>query len=267
MTGHTNLPVAVELTGPLGQEVIGYAETELGWQVVGVDGPPAPVIVLAGKVHPERPTIVVADPVADVDAGAMLEAGAVDVIRWPDDRERLRTAPARVRGQAPAAPGPPLIRVAGAAGGVGTSTVALGVGGVLAWAGKQVLVVGDDALLALGGVPSWEGPGALEIASLDLHDAGTEVAALQRQVPAVPGLAVLGGGGHVRSTSHWPYDVVVVDQGTALTDDPYLVCARADVGLRRIAGTQHPVVIIGDGPLDKKSVRRGLGYEPLAWLP
>src|SRR5690625_1919626 len=167
MTERTDLPVAVEIPGPLGQEVAAYAETELGWQVVGIDGPPAPVVVLAPDLHPDRPTIVITGSASPVDMSTMLEAGAVDVIGWPDERDRLRTAPARVRRTASTAPGPPVVRIAGVAGGVGTSTITLAIGGALAWAGNQVLVVGDDELLAMCGVPPWEGPGAVEVASLD----------------------------------------------------------------------------------------------------
>lgn len=267
MTARTDLPVAVEITGPLGHEVVAYAETELGWQVVGVDGPPTPVVVLAEEVNRDRPTIVITASASPTDTSVLLEAGAVDVIAWPQERARLLTAPARVRGAVPAAPGPPAIRIAGAAGGVGTSTVALGLGAALAWAGRQVLVVGDDGLLALCGVPPWEGPGAVEVAGLDARDAGREVEALRLPVAGVGGLHVLGGGGLVRATSQWPGDVVVVDQGTRLSDQPHVVCARPDVGLRRVAGSPCRVLISGDGPLDRRSVRAGLGYEPIGWLP
>ncbi|MBA2319449.1 MAG: hypothetical protein H0V93_16955 [Euzebyales bacterium] len=263
-----DVPVAVVLLGGLGREVTAFAETEAGWQVVGVDGPPRPELVLAAAPSADLPTVVVIDGTPTPEAvREHLAGGAVDVIGWPGDAERLLTAPLRIRGRTATPDGPPVLRVAGAAGGVGTSTVALALAGLLAWSGRRTLVVGGDDLLALCGVGAWTGPGAVEVSALEHPDAGAEVAALRRPVAGVDGLCALGGGGLVRSTAGWPADAVVVDAGQALGDDPDLVCSRPDVGLQAVAGRSRAVVVIGDGPLDRGGVRAALGYAPAGWLP
>lgn len=266
--GSAEITVAVALGGVLGEEVAAFVETEAGWQLVGVDGPPRPAFVLCAAPLPGRPSIVVVDGVPDAtEVRGHLAAGAVDVVGWPGDRQRLLTAPLRVRRPAAATAGAPVLRIAGAAGGAGTSTVALAVAGLLAWSGRSALVVGGDDLLALAGLGVWTGPGAVEVSALDSADAGAEVAALRREVPGVDGLSALGGGGLVRATVGWPDDVVVVDSGQSIDAETDLVCARPDVSLQRLARGRHRVVIVGDGPLDAGQVRAALGYDPVGRLP
>ncbi len=263
------LPVSVELPGVLAAEVAAFVEDEAGWQVVGAGGALAPVLTIAGRPDAGPRCVVVTDgaPPAELVADALL-AGALDVVAWPAERQRLLEAPLRVRGTQDPAAAPPVFRIAGVCGGAGTSTVALAVAGLVAWAGGRALVVGGDDLLALAGLDAWAGPGAVELAALAPADAAAEVAALARPVSAVDGLTVLGGGGIVGATTGWPADVVVADlrvPGDVRGAD--LAVARCDGSLRVAAGSHVPVVVVGDGPLDRAAAGRLLGRTPVGWLP
>jgi hypothetical protein len=297
-----DLPVAVDLPAPLAEEVVAAVETELGWQVVDAAGPPTPALLLCGAAAPDRPCVVVVDgPTSPEVVRNGLLAGALDVIAWPHERARLAEVPARlpVPGAAARAPaGSGLLRVvAGAAGGVGASTVALAVGALAAWSGRRALVIGGDDLLRLCGLGAWQGPGSAEVALLAPADAAAEVAVLARPVPGVGGLMVLGGGraapaevagrpaaevagwpagwpaGDVTGrpaaeVAGWPADVVVADAGAAAAGD--LVVARPDAGLRALVdggGPAAPVLLIGDGPVPARTARRALGGRLIGWLP
>lgn len=261
-----DLPVSIDLPSRLTEEVTAFVETEAGWQVVGADGPPAPVLRIASSVGGGGPTVVVVDgaPGARLVRDLLL-AGAVDVVAWPEDRQRLLEAPQRVVAAPTAARGPRLVRVGGAAGGAGTSTVALALGGLAAWSGRRALVVGDDDLGVLCGVDDWQGPGAVELAALDPDDAAAEVDGLALPVAGVPGLRCLGGGGAaVAHVAGWPTDVVVADRRVAAAAAD-LVVARPDACLRGVGGA--PAVVVGDRPLDRAGVRRVLGRDPACVLP
>jgi hypothetical protein len=267
-----DLPVSVELGGALGDEVAAYVESEAGWQVVAPDGPPPPVFTIAAAPSGEKACVVVYDGTPALEqVRAALLAGALDIVAWPADRGRLLEAPRRVRATRRTAGGGSVLRVAASAGGAGGSTVALAIGGLLAWSGRQCVVVGGDDLLRLCGHAPWRGPGAAELAGLDPADAAAEVRGLIRPVPGVDGLSVLGGGGRgVLDATGWPVDAVVCDLGAG---SPWhsadLVVARPDAGLRGFAGApvDVPVLMVGDRPLDRADVRRILGGPPAGWLP
>lgn len=162
--------------------------------------------------------------------------------------------------------GPQLLGVAGLGGGAGTSTVTLAIAGLLAWAGRQVIVAGDEDLLRLCGHAGWQGPGTPELATLDPGEAAAEAALLLRPVGGVNGLAVIGGG-PAGEVVGWPADVVVVDQRLDVTPETAVLVARADGCLRAGAGGGQPVLVVGDGVLDRSGVRRRLGRPPAGWLP
>ena len=274
MRADVDLPVALALPQPLLDEVAAWVEGDTGWQLVSLDGPPTPALVLSSAPLTDRPFALLVDGVPSADAVRRgLQQGAVDVIGWPDERGRIAAvaasaAPAAARGSGTART-VSCVRVAGTAGGVGTSTVCLAIGGVLAWSGLRVVVAGDDDLLRLCGHAPWEGPGLLEMAALRPADAGGEAGSLARPVDGVDGLAVIGGGGAaLASTEGWPVDVVVADmRATATLDDANLVVARPDGALRCAAGTTAPVLLVGAGPADSRGARRLLGHPPHAWLP
>lgn len=282
MSGLRDLPVSVDLPGVLGQEVTSYVEVEAGWQVVAEAGPPPPALVLTAAPRAGRPTVVIVEgaPSPEQVRDGLL-GGALDVLGWPSDRDRLLDAPLRVRSDRRGA-GPSVLGVSGLAGGVGTSTVALAMGGLLAWSGKRTVVVGDEDLLRLCGAGGWRGPGAAELAALDAAGAGAELPGLLRPVPGVPGLLVLGGGGaSVGAAAGWGVDAVVADlralppqdagspAGRAALRGASLLIGRPDGSLRSAAGAPADVgvLVAGKGPLDHAGVRRLLGRQPLGWLP
>jgi hypothetical protein len=264
-----DLPVAIAVEGALGAELAAWAES-VGWQVVAMDGALTPRLVLATAPLPGRDGVVV---VADGPPGAeqvreALQAGAVDVVGWPADRDRLLALPGRSGGAAGPLAEPRRYAVAGAAGGVGASTVALAVGGLLAWAGRDVVVVGGDDLLVLCGADPWRGPGATEVAALDPVDAGAEVPHLAQPVPGVPRLRVLGGGALPDlPLLGWPCDVVVLDLRAGGGDGADLVVARPDAHLAAAALTPARTVLVGEGALGPARVRAALGGRPAGHLP
>ncbi|MGH8907401.1 MAG: hypothetical protein ACRD0K_12970 [Egibacteraceae bacterium] len=265
-----DLPVVVDLPGRLGEEVSAYVEVEAGWQVVGPGGALVPALELTAAPRAGLPCVVVREgPIQAEDVRAALLGGALDVIAWPEDRARLLEAPLRINGARGHRPGPAVLRVAGCGGGVGTSTIALALGGLLAWSGRKTVVVGDEDLLRLCGLGPWPGPTVPEHMSLRPGD--PEVTALARPLPGVDRLSILGGGGcAVESTAGWPVEAVVIDlrapRHLARAD---VVCARPDSGLAVLEDQPGnlPVLVVGDGPLDQAAVRRRLGRPPVAWLP
>jgi hypothetical protein len=256
----TDLPVAVALPAPLGAELAAWVEHDLGWQVVHDDGPLTPALTLTDRPPGVTPWIGVLDGPADpARTRAMLEAGAADVVAWPDDRARVPLAAVRLdvrRREAPSGSGQ--LVVAGVAGGVGTSTVALAAGGLLAWRGARVLVAGSAALTRLAGV---------DRGAVDGH----------RPVAGVPRLSVSADAAGVTA---WDGDLVVVDAGvmggTRVAGQglggpavvaPTIVTTRADAGLLAAGTTGRPVVVVGERPLSAAETVRALGRRPMAHLP
>lgn len=243
-----DLPVAVVLPAPLADRVTAWVEHDLGWQVVDPGGSLAPVLVLADEPCGAVPWIAVIDgPPADESVTARLAAGAEDVIGWPDDRDRIPLIAARVDQHRDVLPRGLHLAVSGAAGGVGTSTIALAIGGLLAWAGAAVLVVGGHALRALAG-------------TRELNRAG------HAPVAGVPLLSVAGHAVDI-ATVAWTGDVVVSDAGTRITPHTTVVVTRPDGGLRRARGLDVPVIVVGDQPLRARDAGRVLGRRPVAHLP
>jgi hypothetical protein len=159
------------------------------------------------------------------------------------------------------------ITVGGLGGGAGTSTVALALGGLLAWSGRRVLVAGGDDLLRLCGQAPWTGPGARELAALGGADSAVELQRLTRPVPGVDGLSVLGGGAaELGDTTGWPVDAIVADLRTAAVAAATVLVARPDASVALGAGLAHPVLVNGTGPLDGPTARRLLGRPPAGRL-
>jgi hypothetical protein len=249
-----DLPVTVALPAPLDSRVTAWVERDLGWQVVDPAGPLAPVLALADHAGDGVPWIAVTDgPPAGEQIRRHLTAGAVDVVGWPQDRLRIPLVAARIDQRRGAGAASSRLTIAGVAGGVGTSTVALAIGGLLAWSGATVLVSGDTELVTMAGLG----------APADHHQ-GT-AAVVPAAVPGVPGLSVVAQGVDV-SAAAWSGDVVVVDAGTAVGADTTVVVSRPDRGLRRAGAFQRPVVVVGDQPLRARDTRRLLGAAPLAHL-
>lgn len=266
MQRFADLPICVELPGRLGQEVAAYVEAEAGWQIIAGDGPLLPLFTLAPSGAGAGARVVVLPaPVAADDVRDALLAGALDVIAWPDERERLLQLPQRVRREVTSSSATPILRVGGCRGGVGTSTVALAAAALVAWSGGRALVVGDDAMLRLAGCGPWAGPGSRELMALGEQAAG-EVERLAQGVAGVEGLALLGGGAFSGAVAGWPYDLVVVDAGAAALEDAGVVVGAADAAVAT-APAGATVVVVEQGPLDRPGVARCLGRTPDGWLP
>lgn len=243
-----DLPVAVLLPRPLSGQVSAWVERDLGWQVVDPDGSLPPALALTDRPRGGVAWIAVTDgAVPDHRATALLAAGAEDVVGWPDDRDRIPLVAARVDLHRQTTPQGAHVAVAGAAGGVGASTVALAIGGLLAWAGAAVLVVGGDGMRALAG-------------------AGTAGTSGHTPVAGVPRLAVAGHDADVADIA-WSGDVVVADTGTRVTSDTTVLVARADASLRRARELDLPVVVMGDLALRARDAERALGRPAVAHLP
>ncbi len=274
-----DLPVSVELPGALGQEVARYVEAEAGWQVVAPQGPPEPALTLGSSCRPGRPCVVVlpGTPTPDQVREGLL-GGALDVVGWPGGRERLLALPSRLAVRAAGVAAPAVLAVGGTAGGAGTSTVALALGGLCAWSGHRTVVIGGEDLLALCGAARWTGPGAAQLAALGAGGAAAEFAAVARPLPGVPRLWVLAGdGAALPDRSGWPVDLAVVDTRTQLPEVPpashgrerLVVVTRPDGSATRAAGLARSAVVLvaGRGPLDRTGIRRLLGRSEDAWLP
>lgn len=245
-----DLPVAVALPTPLDAAVTAWVERDLGWQVVDAAGALPPVLALTDGPCAGVPWIAVTDGAPDDRAvAAQLTAGAEDVVGWPDGRERIPLVATRLAAHRRSTPRGPRVSVAGVAGGVGTSTVALAVGGLLAWGGAAVLVVGDVAVLEYAGASR-----------------GAPTAGAHAGVAGVAGLSVTAGRGDAAGAG-WDGDVVVVDDGTRVTSSTTMVVSRPDAGLRRVGHFDRPVVVNGRSPMGPSEARRLLGRSPVAQLP
>ena len=296
-----DLPVAVVLPPPLGTDVALWIERDLGWQVVDRAGPLEPVIALSDRECGPLPWIAVTDGAPDGEqVRRHLTAGALDVVAWPHDRLRIPLLAAQAEQDRGAGDHRGRLTIAGAAGGVGTSTVALAIGGLLAWSGAAVLVSGGGDLLAFTGRgrpraglqavgPSAGGrmrpeagdgrfltaAGAGRGAAVAADAAGAGVVAADAAganrsaptpVPGVPHLSVVGDGVDI-AVAAWSGDIVVADGGTALTAETTLIVTRPDRGIERARAAGLPVIVVGDGPLGARDCRRVLGAALLAQLP
>lgn len=244
MTSHDAgaLPVRMHVDAHLQAQLAPFLEGTLGWQVTDGDELP-PALALVGVDAPpvhEVPTVLLVrddDPPA---RAARAATSASAVVRWPAERDDLDRVAARLLARAEQrSRGAPTVRLGGAAGGVGTTTVTLAVGGLLAWHGAAVLVV------ASGPVPLPDVP-LLDPAALAAHrtwDAAAPVA-------GAPGLRVVGTPPGARSDVAVPDEVVVLlDEGVA-TEVDVLVCARDGAGLAAVDATAAAaVVVVGRGGL------------------
>jgi hypothetical protein len=154
------LPAALPVALVLGERSVGsvrrWLEGTLGWQTVDddLDGPVPPAVRLvdldgAGRVLDSGtldrlPTVLLvrADDPPALAADVARRLGPTGVCGWPDGREQLprivtRGIGAARRGRTTGR----TLRVGGVAGGVGTTTVALALTGLVAWSGQRALAV------------------------------------------------------------------------------------------------------------------------------
>lgn len=274
------LPVAVDGPAHLVTQVAAFVEGRLGWQVTDGDDLPARVRLRGvtgarggGAVDDRRvlgPMIALVGPDDDPVAAAALARDADAVVAWPADHDRLATAVAQALDDDAARPGSrggPTLVVAGAAGGVGTTTVALALAGLAAWEGRAVLAV------LSGAVPV---PDVRTVPGTAL--AGHRGWAAAVRVPDLPDLRVIAVD---RSPAHVDAPaaaVVVVDRGVvgptsdhAAGDDvppDVLVVRRDRAGCEAVASTPAGTVVVVDiGVRRSRDLAAAAAGRPLVTVP
>ena len=288
----TDVPVVVHAREPLRSELISWIEGDVGWQIVSETGALVPQGIITDESQQAQGAVVVVDHTLPGDEKAdmlrrCLRAGALDVVEWPDERDRLVAAVLTgmegdlpsTYGRAPSGAmrqaagrhrrspdGRRMLCVAGVSGGAGASTVALALAGWAAWSGARTIVAGDDDLLALCGLSPWTGPGTPEIGQLAPRDAGRELDSLALVVPGVPRLRVLGGGGtHLTSVDEWSVDLVICDY-RGLIEEAEVVVAVPDSQLRTRTSLRHRMLLRTPGSVGRREATRLLGGSPWGWI-
>lgn len=265
------LPVLLALGRPDAGRVTAWVEGVLGWQ---------PVDAGAGGLHPRLriadvtggtgdgagphgvvPTVllVAADDDALAVALAVQQLSPAAVLSWPDERERLRSVAAELLGRArPVATEEQTIRVGGASGGVGTTTVALALGALASWRHGATLVV------SAGAVPAATSR-TVELEAL----AGQRTFEEASPVAGIPGLRVVRTSAPPRDV---PVDagaaaVVVRDVGVA-DDTDVLVLRRDAAGVAALERSPAAVaVVLDDGCAPMGAVAGAAGGRPAVVVP
>lgn len=260
------LPVEVAWEGPAGDRVRHWLEATLGWQPVDaatavVVPPVCGVANLAGLGAVTRPAVLLVATDDDVlDAALVGAAQRPDaVLRWPGDRERLPAVVANLLSVRPGGGGDATeLSIGGGAGGVGTTTVALALGGLVAWAGRSALVVTH------GAVPAATGP---TLAVDDLAGAGAWRTA--RPVPGVPGLRVLRAAQPARTAAVASDGAAVVVRDAGVDADADVLVIRRDrAGIAALRRTAAGVVVVTDsGPAPVRALEEAAGGRALVVLP
>lgn len=241
------LPVSLRVEGPHADEVRRWVEGVLGWQPIDEATarlvPPLVELVgpaLVGERAPGSPprVLLIDDEVPSLEAArAAACAGTRAVVGWPSGREELAGLVEGLLAAPAATTGTRVLRVGGAGGGVGTTTVALALAGLSAWSGARALAAVRGTGLRLRGLPG------AALAGPDLWSRADELAGLTtaravRLTDAAP----------PADPTDPTLDVLVVDAG-ADADVDVLVC-RPDAAAMAVlpTTTAGAVVIVGEGP-------------------
>ena len=234
------LPVRTLVDAHLDSQLVPFLEGTLGWQVTHGDELPAALALVGVDAVAVRdvPSVLLVRDTDPPDRAARAAGSATAVVRWPDERDCLDRLAARLLARAEHAPRvAPTVRLGGAAGGVGTTTVALGLGGLLAWHGRAALVV------ASGDVPLPDVP-IVAPTALAAHRTWDAAA----QVAGVPGLRVVATTPGPRALVAVPDDVVVLRDDGVATEVDVLVAARDRAGMQAVDATAAgAVVVVGRG--------------------
>jgi hypothetical protein len=253
------LPVAIEVRGPLLDPLRRTAEGVLGWQVVDEVTaslvPPAVRLVDTTGVRRDGTPIVLLctaddDPVAAAEATARLGPDAV--VRWPATDAALSVAVGRAAATPRAtAPSAATVRVGGAGGGVGTTTIALTLAGIAAWRGATVLVASGDGVLLPTGAPAVD-PGALTAPDLFVRAAAIRGVVGARAVRTTAPVLDVG-------VSDPTVGVAVLDVGVA--DEVDVLVLRPDAtGLAALERTAAAAVVVtGTGPVPGHVLTAAIG--------
>jgi hypothetical protein len=270
------LPVELRLARPDAARVTAWVEGVVGWQPVdGATGGLVPRVRLTDVAATSRADAVAAPaspaalpavlllvagddpPIAVASAVQRLRPAAV--VAWPDARDELAAVVASLLAASPTPHTDEVaLRIGGAAGGVGTTTVALALGALAAWRSGPTLVLTAGAVpLAL--------PRTVELDTL----AGPRTFAEATPVAGVPSLRVLRCAGHAREAAvdAGPARVLVRDVG--VTDEAdVLVLRRDDAGLAGLERSAAAVaVLLDDGVVPPTAVAAAAGGRRVVSLP
>ncbi len=215
----------------------------------------------------DLPTILLlrdgSDPVRAAAAAAAVAAAAGTrlvpsaVLGWPSDRERLSDVAASLLATSrQRSTSTSRLVIGGGAGGVGTTTVALALGGLRAWTGARTLV----CVRGLG-VP-WRGVPTAALGGGDLWS-------VAQRSPGLESLRV------VRLVDHDPVPEVIAPAIEAMVldagpdpDADVLVCRPDAAGLAAMrTPTAAVVVVVGEGPAPHRAVLAAAGGRALLRLP
>lgn len=261
------LPVRLMLGGSQAQAIATWVESIVGWQAVdGTAGALVPPVIAIADVAASLdapgfglPTVLlVAEEDLPADAArAALVADAM--VSWPADRGELVAEARRISQPESGRRALPSMRVAGAAGGVGTTTVALALGGLAAWRGLPTLV------LTHGHVPF-----ASDVLPLDPADlVGPRIWESATPLPGVRGLRAL------RLPHPVPEDrvdasrarLVIRDVGPSIEAD-VLVVRRDRAGLDALTASAAGVVVLVDtGVVPAGAIQSGAAGRPVVTVP
>lgn len=259
------VPIAVAVSGPRREQVSRVVEGALGWPVVAIDDtvlPPAALLCDVGSLPAEDPAglhvVLLVGPDDDAVAAVAASRRADRVLSWPPTAASVGAA---VLGQPSVRGRRPWCTVAGSAGGVGATTVALALAGIRAWRSGRTLV----ATSGPSHVADAPAVRAADLASPAAWAAGAAVTGLDplravalRPAPHPPAVGevatvvdvgcsgVVAGAEHGAATPSAGVDVLVI---------------RADrAGLDALAsGTGRAAVVAGRGPATPADLRAACG--------
>ncbi len=249
-------PVAVDLPRAQTEEVRRWVEGVLGWQLV--DGSTAqlvpPTVRLIGPDAPvpndRVPRILLLPPGGSAEAAAVaaIRTGAVDVLVWPEERDRLAQVVAEVVDRPVArSEGRRIVRIGGVSGGVGTTTVVLALAGLAGWRGTRSMAAlrGHVPVAGLPTVP------AAAVAAPDLW----------ARLPQPPGTQSLravrvADPDRIATPTDPAIELAVLDQGVDVDVD-VVVCRPDAAALERLsATTAAAIVVVGSGPVTPRELGR-----------
>ncbi|MDX1511115.1 MAG: hypothetical protein R3249_07195 [Nitriliruptorales bacterium] len=257
------LAVDLQLAGPHAARIRDWVESVLGWQPVdGDSGGLTPTLALtdaAARTSTSLPTVIVVDEADDAVAvaGRVVMTGARAVIVWPTERDQLPDAADRAIGRQAPADTPRALRVGGAAGGVGTTTVTLALAALAAWGGVPTLVFGRDRLPV-------RGVGTVAAAATGAHGIWTHAT----PVPGVPRLRALAVDGAVRELPPAHEAGLVVRDAGVDRDVDVLVGRRDTATLEALGETcASGLVLVEDGPVPWSALRKPIGRRLVVRVP
>lgn len=229
---------------PIDRETAGLVRASalvtVGGRVPDPDDPPAVLFVPDGL-----------DAVQAATAASRVDAAAV--LAWPGDRNRLDEVVRKLSQRATAGARATTLRVGGASGGVGTTTVAAALAGLLAWRGRSTLLVTHPGQVV---------PADRVIPSTDLAGAGVWSSATP--VPGLPGLRAIHVDGASHRTEVDGGDALVVHDVGVDPEVDVLVARRDRAGVAAIASTVAAAVVLVDaGVAPRASVTRAAGRRPV----